>query len=49
MQKAQVENESTTTLRSLFLEALIKWDNDHALRVSAALGFYTVLSLSRFL
>ncbi len=49
MQKAQVENESTTTLRSLFLEALIKWDNDHALRVSAALGFYTVLSLSPLL
>jgi membrane protein len=49
MQKAQVENESTTTLRSVFLEALIKWDNDNALRVSAALGFYTVLSLSPLL
>ena len=49
MQKAQVENESTTTLRSLFLEALIKWDNDSALRMSAALGFFTVLSLSPLL
>ncbi len=49
MQKAQVENESTTTLRSLFLEALLKWENDNALRVSAALGFYTVLSLSPLL
>lgn len=49
MQKVQVENESTTTLRSLFLEALIKWENDHALRMSAALGFFTVLSLSPLL
>ncbi|MCI0613592.1 YihY/virulence factor BrkB family protein, partial [bacterium] len=49
MQKAQVENESTTTLRSLFLEALVKWDNDNALRMSAALAFYTVLSLSPLL
>ncbi len=49
MPKAQVENESTTTLRSLFLEALVKWDNDNALRMSAALAFYTVLSLSPLL
>jgi membrane protein len=49
MQKAQVESESTTTFRSLFLEALIKWDNDNALRMSAALAFYTVLSLSPLL
>jgi membrane protein len=49
MQKAQVENEQTTTFHSLFLEALIKWDNDNALRMSAALGFYTVLSLSPLL
>jgi membrane protein len=48
MQKAQVESESTT-FRSLFLEALIKWDNDNALRMSAALGFFTVLSLSPLL
>jgi membrane protein len=48
MQKVQ-ESESTTTLRSLFLEALIKWDNDNALRMSAALGFFTVLSLSPLL
>jgi membrane protein len=49
MQKVQVESESTTTLRSLFLEALIKWENDNALRMSAALGFFTVLSLSPLL
>src|SRR5262245_56417110 len=49
MQKAQVESESYITLRSLLLEALIKWDNDNALRMSAALAFYTVLSLSPLL
>jgi len=48
MQKVQAENESTT-LRSLFLEALLKWENDNALRMSAALGFFTVLSLSPLL
>jgi membrane protein len=49
MQKVQAESESPTTFRSLFLEALIKWDNDNALRMSAALGFFTVLSLSPLL
>lgn len=49
MQKAQAENDSITTFRSLFVDALLKWDNDNALRMSAALAFYTVLSLSPLL
>jgi len=49
MLKTQAEIESRKGFHSLFIQAFNEWYDDNALRMSAALAFYTVLSLSPLL